>query len=88
MKSPLIDWLYAYALDNRLDGHFTDGEEEYLSCLRQSERKLQHLEDTLGEAERQELEDYLHEQGIVDCYHRESLFYAGLSIGLALARLG
>lgn len=88
MKSPLIDWLYSYALDNRLDGHFTDGEDEYLSCLRHSERQLQHLEDTLGEAQRQELEDYLREQGIVDSYHRESLFYAGLSIGLALARLG
>lgn len=88
MKSPLIDWLYSYALDNRLDGHFTDGEDEYLSCLRYSEERLQRLKVMLGEAERQELEDYLREQGIVDSYHRESLFYAGLSIGLALARLG
>lgn len=88
MRLPLVDWLYAYALDNHLDGHFTDGEEEYLSCLHYSEERLQHLESMLDGAARQELEDYLREQGIVDSYHRESLFYAGLSMGLALARLG
>ena len=88
MKSPLIDWLYSYALETRLDGHFTDGEEEYLSCLHYSELHLNQLTALLGEAARKELEDYTREQDIVDSYQRQATFYAGLSIGLALSRLG
>ena len=88
MRSPLVDWLYAYALDNRLDGHFTDGEEEYLSCLHHSELHLERLTSLLDDAARRELEAYTQEQDIVDSYHREALFFAGLSIGLELSRLG
>ena len=88
MRSPLVDWLYAYALDNRLDGHFTDGEEEYLSCLHYSELHLERLTALLDDAARRELEAYTQEQDIVDSYHREALFFAGLSIGLELSRLG
>ena len=88
MQSPLVDWLYSYALNNRLDGHFTDGEEEYLSCLRCSELHLERLTAMLDEPARKELEAYTQEQSIVDSYHREALFFAGLSIGLQLSRLG
>ena len=88
MQSPLVDWLYSYALNNRLDGHFTDGEEEYLSCLRYSELHLERLTALLDEHARAELDDYVRERDIVDSYHREALFFAGLSIGLQLSRLG
>ena len=88
MRSPLVDWLYSYALNNRLGGQYTDGEEEYISCLYSSERRLERLAAMLDGNAQRELEDYLREQGIVDSYHRESLFFAGLSIGLELSRLG
>lgn len=88
MLSPLAGHLYAYALDQHLDGHFTDGEEEYLSCLTFGEQRLERLRAMLDEPARQELEDYVREWSIVESYHRESLFSAGLSIGLELSRLG
>ena len=88
MKSPLIDWLYSYAQENRLDGHFTDGEEAYLSCLHYSELHLNRLTALLDEAARKELEDYTREQDIVDSYQRQATFCAGLTIGLELSRLG
>ena len=88
MFSPLARCLYDYALNNRLDGHFTDGEEEYLSCLIHSDKHLDRLTAMLDESARTELEDYVRERGIVESYHREALFSAGLSMGLALSRLG
>lgn len=88
MRSPLVDWLYSYALDTRLDSHFTDGEEEYLSCLTFGEQRLERLRAMLDGPARQELDDYVREWGIVESYHRESLFSAGLAIGLELSRLG
>ena len=88
MLAPLAGCLYAYALNNRLDGHFTDGEEEYLSCLTFGENRLKRLRSMLDEPARQELDDYVREWSIVESYHRQSLFSAGLSIGLELSRLG
>lgn len=87
MLSPLAGCLYAYALNNRLDGHFTDGEEEYLSCLTSGENRLKRLRSMLNEPARQELDNDVQEWSIVESYQRESLFSAGLSIGLELSRL-
>lgn len=88
MKSPLVDWLYTYAQENRLDGRFTDGEEEYLSCLHYSELHLNRLTAMLeGDAGR-ELEAYTRERDTVEYHNRKALFFAGLSIGLELSRLG
>ena len=88
MLSPLAGWLYSYALNNCLDGHFTDGEEEYLSCLTDGEARLERLRTMLDDTARKELDDYVREWSIVESYHRESLFSAGLAIGLELSRLG
>lgn len=88
MLSPLAGQLYAYAMDKRLDGHFTDGEDEYVSCLYNSGEQLKRLTAMLDEATRRELDNYIRERDIVESYNREALFSAGLSIGLELSRLG
>ena len=88
MLSPLAGWLYSYALNNRLDGHFTDGEEEYLSCLVNGEARLERLRAMLDETVRKELDDYVRDWSIVESYHRESLFSAGLAMGMELSRVG
>ena len=88
MKSPLVDWLYSYALETRLDGHFTDGEEEYMSCQYYSELHLNRLTTMLEGDAGKALEAYTQEQDTVEYYNRKALFFAGLSIGLELSRLG
>ncbi len=88
MLSPLAGWLYSYALNNRLDGHFTDGEEEYLSCLYRCDRDLERLAALLDAPARQVLDDYIRGRDTLESYHREALFSAGLAMGLELSRLG
>ncbi len=88
MLSPLVDQLYAYALDKRLDGQFTDGEDEYLSCSLSADSSLDRLNKLLDETARKELAEYVRARDMVESYHRKALFSAGLSMGLALSRLG
>lgn len=77
MRSPLVDWLYSYALNNRLDGYYTDGEEEYLSCLHYTDEHLNHLNEILDETIQKELDKYVRTRDIVESYHREALFSPG-----------
>ena len=87
MFSPLTDWLYDYAMDKRLDGRFTDGEEEYVSSLFSAESSLGRLTEILDKPARDELDRYVQARDRVEYYHRKALFSSGLSIGQKLSRL-
>ena len=87
MLSPLADSLYDYVMDKRLDGRFTDGEEEYISSLFSAERLLNHLAEILDKPAREELDQYVQARDTVEYYHRKALFSAGLSIGQELSHL-
>jgi len=87
MLSPLAGWLYAYAMDKRMDGRFTDGEDGYLSCSLSADKCLDRLNELLDEAAREGLDEYVRTRDMVESYRREAIFSAGLSIGLELSRL-
>ncbi len=88
MFSPIADCLYDYVMETHLDGRFTAGIEEYVSSLFYAERVLEHLNELLDEPARKELEKYVGLRDTVDYYNRKALFSAGLSVALALSRLG
>ncbi len=84
----LLFALYAFALERDMETRFITSIAEYRDSKRVSDQAYERLLPLLDAAAERELERYWNERLIYEGMERESIFAAGLSIGLALSRLG
>lgn len=85
MNTPL-ETLYVYACENRI----TYSHEDRLKCSHSadlSEQAKKELMEMLPSEGQRRFQDYIREEQLLQTLELESMFRAGLSIGLELSRL-
>lgn len=84
----LLFVLYNIALERDMETRFISDMSAYRDSKRMGDRAYERLLPLLDAAAQKELDIFLDERHTCESLERESLFAAGLSIGLALSRLG
>ena len=84
----LISTLYSFAMNRDMETRFIPDLPAYQDSKRMSERAGERLLPLLDAAAKKELDHFWDERLICEGMERRSIFAAGLSIGLALSRLG
>ncbi len=84
----LILALYNFAAERDMETRFITDVAEYRSGKNMSDRAYDKLLPMLDKAAEEQLDLFLDERLGYENLERESIFTAGLSIGLALSRLG
>lgn len=88
MVKDLIHALYSFAMDRDMEPRFIPDLLAYRESKRMSERAGERLLSLLDANAKKELDRFWDERLICEGMERESIFAAGLSMGLALSRLG
>lgn len=84
----LISALYSFAMDRDMETRFIPDLSAYRDSRRMSAQAGERLLPLLDAAAKKELDHFWDERLIYEAMERESIFAAGLSVGLALSRLG
>lgn len=84
----LISTLYSFAMNRDMETRFIPDLSAYRDSKRMSERAGERLLPLLDAAAKKELDLFWDERLICEAMERRSIFAAGLSMGLALSRLG
>lgn len=82
----LLKTLFTYAQENRIV-YSRETKAQVRQSIQLTEQAEAELMEQLSEKGRQQLENYIQEEELLQCLELEAIFRAGLSIGLELARL-